>query len=67
MFDKMLYSTKTVSCLVIRTAQQIDTKLMHPFEKFHQSFILVKFYYMQDFTFLTHEPKQRKTLFWGLL
>ena len=35
--------TKTVSCLVIGTAQQIDTKLMRSFEKFGQN-ILVKFY-----------------------
>ena len=34
--------TKTVRCLVVRTAQQIDTKLMHPFEKFRQN-LLVKF------------------------
>ena len=29
----MLNFTKTVSCSVIGTAQQIDTKLMHRFEK----------------------------------
>ena len=66
LFDKMLNFTKTVSCLVIGTAQQIDTrtKLMHPFEKFSQT-LLVKFYSMKDFSFLTHE--QLKTLVWGLL
>ena len=57
----MLNFTKTVSCLVIGTAQQIDTKLMDPAEKFRQS-LLVKFYSMKDFSFLT----QRKTLAWGL-
>ena len=66
MFDKMLNFTKTVSCSVIGTAQQIDTKLMHPFEKFCQN-LLVKFYSVKDFSFLTHELKQRKTLAQGLL
>ena len=60
----MLNFTKTVSCLVIGTAQQIDTKLMHLFEKFSQT-LLVKFYSMKDFSFLTHELL--KTLVWGLL
>ena len=54
----MLNFTKTVNCLVIGTAQQINTKLMHPFEKFRQN-ILVKFYSMKDFNFLTHELKQK--------
>ena len=54
------------SCSVTGTAQQIDTKLMHPFEKFRKNF-LVKFYSVKDFTFLTHELKQGKTLVWGLL
>ena len=66
MFDKMLNFTKTVSCMVIGTAQQIDTKLMHPSEKFCQN-LLVKFYSMKDFSFLTQELKQRKTLVWCLL
>ena len=57
----MLNFTKTVSCSVIRTAQQIDTKLMHRFEKFRKN-LLVKFYSMKDFIFLTHELKQGKTL-----
>ena len=61
LFDKILNFTKSVSCLVIGTAQQIDTKLMHPFEKFGQN-LFVKFYSMKDFNFLTHELKQRKTL-----
>ena len=56
----------TVSCSVIGTAQQIDTKLMHRFEKFRKNF-LVKFYYMKDFIFVTHELKQGKTLVCGLL
>ena len=55
----MLSFTKTVNCLVIGTAQQIDTKLVHPFEKFRQN-LLVKFYSIEDFKFLTHELKQRK-------
>ena len=59
-----LISQKTVSCLVIGTAQQIDTKLMHPFEKFSQT-VWVKFYSMKDLSFLTHE--QLKSLVWGLL
>ena len=46
----MLNFTKTVSCLVIGTAQQIDTKLMHSFEKFRKN-LLVKFYSMKDFYF----------------
>ena len=49
--------TKTVSCLVLGTAQQIDNKLMYPFEKFRQK-LLVKFYSMEDFSFLTHELKE---------
>ena len=36
----MLNFSKTVSCLVIRTAPQIDTELMHPFEKFRQNFLV---------------------------
>ena len=52
---------KTVSCLALRTAQQIDTKLMHPCGKFRQN-PLVKFHFMKDFGFL----KQRKILVWGL-
>ena len=59
MFDKMLYFTKTVSCLVMRTAHQNDTKLMHPFEKFCHN-LLVKFYFMKNFHFLTHKLKQKK-------
>ena len=62
----MLNFTKTVSCSVIGTAQQIDTKLMHRFEKFCKN-VSVKFYSMKDFIFLTHELKQGKTLVWGLL
>ena len=62
----MLNFTKTASCLVIGTAQQIDPKLVHPFEKLRQD-LLVKFYSIKDFKFLTHELKQRKTLVWGLL
>ena len=62
----MLNFTKTVSCLVIRTAQQIDTKPMHPFEKFRQN-LLAKFYSVKDSSFLTHGLKQKKTLVWDLL
>ena len=62
----MLNFTKTVSCSVIGAAQQIDTKLMHRFEKFHKN-LLVKFYSMKDFIFLTYELQQGKTLVWGLL
>ena len=53
----MLNLTKTVSCLVIRTAKLIDTKLMHP-EKFHKN-LLVKFYVMKDSNFLIDELKQK--------
>ena len=62
----MFNFTKTVSCSVIGTAQQIDTKLMHRFEKFRKN-LLVKFYSMKDFIFLTRELIQGKTLVWGLL
>ena len=55
----MLNFKEIVSCLVIGTSQQIDTKLMHPFEKLRQNFFL-KFYSMKDFKFLTHELKQGK-------
>ena len=66
MFDKMLNFTKTVSCSVIGTTQQIDTKLIHPCEKFRKN-LFVKFYSVKDCVFLTHELKQGKTLIWGLL
>ena len=62
----MLNFTNTVSSLVLGTARQTDTKLVHPFEKFSQN-LLVKFYSIKNFKFLTHELKQRKTLVWGLL
>ena len=62
----MLNFTKTVSCSVIETAQQIDTKLMHRLEKFRKNF-LVKFYSMKDLIFLTHELKQEKTLSLGFV
>ena len=62
----MLNFTKTVSCLVTRTAQQIDTELMHPCEKLHQN-LLVKFDSMKDFDFLIYELKQKKILVWDLL
>ena len=62
----MLNFTKTVSCSVIGTGQQIDTKLMHHFEKFSKN-LLVKFYSIKDSIFLTHELKQGKTLVWDLL
>ena len=44
----MLNFTKTVSCSVIGTAQQIDTELMHRFEKLRKN-LLVKFYSMKDY------------------
>ena len=50
----------------METAQQIDTELMHPFKKFRQN-LLLKFYSIKDFNFLTHELKQRKSLVRGLL
>ena len=50
----MLNFTKTVTCLVIKTAQQVDIELMHLFEKFRQN-LLVKFYSLKDFNFLTHQ------------
>ena len=56
----MLNFPKTVTCSVIGTAQLIDTKLMHRFEKFRKN-LLVKLYSMKDFIFLTHELKQGKT------
>ena len=59
----MLNFTKTVSCSVIGTAEQIDTKLMHRSEKFRKNF-MVKFYSMKDFIFPTHELKQGKVLVW---
>ena len=62
----MLSFTKTASCSVIGTAQQIDTKLMHRFEKFRKN-LLVKFYSMKGIIFLTQELKHGKTLVWGLL
>ena len=62
----MLNFTKTVSCSVTETAQQIDTRLMHRFEKFRKN-LLVKFYSMKNFIFLTHELEQGKNLVWGLL
>ena len=62
----MLNFTKTVSCSVIGTAQQIDTKLIHRFEKFREN-LLVKLYCMKEFIFLTHELKQEKPLVWGLM
>ena len=56
----MLSLKNTVSCLVIRTAKQIDPKLrMYPCEKFRQN-LLVKFHFMKDFNFPAHELKQRK-------
>ena len=61
----MLNFTKIVSRPVIGTVQQIGTKLMHPFEKFRETF-LVEFYFIKDFNFLIHEVKQRKILVWGL-
>ena len=36
----MLNFTKFVSCLVIGTAQEIDTELMQPFERFCQNLLV---------------------------
>ena len=63
---KCLISQKMLSCSVIRTGQQIDTTLMHHFEKFSKN-LLVKFYSMKDFIFLTHKLKLGKTLVWDFL
>ena len=54
-----------LSCSVIGTGQQIDTKLMHHFEKFSKN-LLVKLYSIKGFIFLTHKLKQGKTLVWDL-
>ena len=62
----MLNFTKTVSCLVIGTAQQIDTKLMQPFDKFRQN-VLVKFYSIKNFSFLTHELQTEKNFSLGFV
>ena len=55
----MLNFTKTESSLVEKTAQQFDTKLMHPSEKFRQN-LLVKFQFKRGFDFLIHELKTEK-------
>ena len=65
LFDKMINITKTVSCFVIRTAQQINNNMMHPSEKFRHN-LLVKFYFIKDFIFLIHELKQGTILVWAL-
>ena len=52
----MFNFTKTVSCLIIRTAQQIDTKLMHPFEKFRQIHLI---YFMKDFISGTQAEREK--------
>ena len=57
----MLNFTKTVSCSVIGTAQQIDIKLMHRFEKFRKN-LLVKFYSMKDFIFSDAQAETGKNL-----
>ena len=46
----MFNFTKTVSCSVIGTAQQIDTKLMHRFEKFRKN-LLVKWLFYEGLYF----------------
>ena len=62
---KCLISQK-LSFSVIETAQQIDTKLMHRFEKFRKN-LLVKFYSVKDFIFLTHEPETGKNFSLGFV
>ena len=53
LFEKMLNITKTASCFVIRTTQQIDSKPMHTSEKLRQN-LLVTLYFIKDFSFLIH-------------
>ena len=62
----MLNFTKTVSCSVIGTAQQIDSKLMHRFEKFRDN-LLVKFYSMKDFIFLDTQAETGKNFSLGFV
>ena len=52
--------TKTVSCLVIRTVQQIDTKLMYLCENFRRN-LLVKSYFMKDFNILDTRAETEKS------
>ena len=61
----MLNFTKTVNRLVIKAAQQIDTKLMRPSEKFLEN-LLVRFCFMKSFGFVINELKLRKILILGL-
>ena len=44
----MLNFTKTVSCSVIGTVEQIDTKLMHRFEKFPWLILFYEGLYFSD-------------------
>ena len=62
----MLNFTKTVSCSVIGTAPQIDTKLMHHFERFRKN-LLVKFYSMKDFIFTDTRDETGKNFSLGLV
>ena len=61
----MLNLTKAVSRLVMRTSQQIDTKLMHSSEKFGKN-ILVTFSLLRIVTSSYTPTETEKTLFWSL-
>ena len=56
---KMLNFKQTESRQVIRTTQQIDTKVMHSSETFRQN-VLVKLYFRKDLNFLVRELIQKK-------
>ena len=62
----MLNFTKTVSCSVIVTAEQIDTKLMHRFEKFRKN-LLVKFYSMEGLYFSDTRAEPGKNFILGFV
>ena len=62
----MLNFTKTVSCSVIGTAQQIDTKLMHHFEKSRKK-SLGEILCHEELYFSDTRAETGKTLVWGLL
>ena len=67
----MLNFSKTASLLVIRTAQQFDTKPMHPSEKFGQNQVgqntLVKFYFMKNFNFSDTRTLREKIFSLGFM
>ena len=55
----MLNTTKSVSFHVIRTAQQIDSKLMHSSERFCPN-LLAKFYFISDNKFSDTRTETKK-------